>query len=50
MNTILGVFDLEVENKVIQYLLQEYMLYYMMKQNTCSKGNKSSCVDLLIKN
>ena len=30
--------------------LQEHTFYNMMKQNTCFKGDRGSCIDLLITN
>ena len=47
---ILGDFNIEAENKVMKDFLQEHTFYNMMKQNTCFKGDRGSCIDLLITN
>ena len=47
---VIGDFNLEAEIEVMKGFLQECMLYNMMKQNTCLKGNKCSYIDLLITN
>ena len=31
-------------------LLQEHTFYNILKQNTCFKGDRGSCIDLLITN
>ena len=45
---ILGYFNIQAENIVMKYLLQEHTFYNMMKQNICFKGDGGSCIDLLI--
>ena len=47
---ILGDFNIEAENKAMKGVLQEHTFYNLMKQNTCFKGNRGSCKDLLIPN
>ena len=45
-----GDFNIEAENRVMKDFLQERTCYNMMKQNTCFKGDRGSCIDLLIAN
>ena len=47
---VLGDFNVEAENKVMKDFLQEHTFYKMMKHNTCFKGDRGSCIDLLITN
>ena len=47
---VLGDFNIEAENKVMEDLLREHTFYNMMKQNTCFKGGRDLCIDLLITN
>ena len=47
---VLGDFNIEAENKAMKDFLQEHTFYNMMKQNTCFKGDRGSCIDLLITN
>ena len=47
---ILGDFNIQTGNKVMQDFLQQHTFYNMMKQNTCFKGDGGSCIDLLITN
>ena len=47
---ILGDFNIQTGNKVMQDFLQQHTFYKMMKQNTCFKGDGGSCIDLLITN
>ena len=47
---VLGDFNIEAENKVMEGFLQEHTFYNMMKQNTCFKSDGGLCIDLLITN
>ena len=47
---VLSDFNIEAENKAMKDFLQEHTFYNMMKQNTCFKGDRGSCIDLLITN
>ena len=47
---ILGNFNIDAENKVKKYFLQEHKFYHIMKHNTYFQGDGGSCIDLLITN
>ena len=47
---VIGDFNKDTKNKVIKDFLEEHMVYNMMKQNSCFKGDGGSCIDLLIAN
>ena len=47
---ILGDFNIEAENKVMNSFFEEHTFYNMVKQNTRFKGDGDSCIDLLITN
>ena len=47
---IIGDFNIQAENKVMEYFIQEHTFYNTMKQNTCFKGDGGFCIHLLITN
>ena len=47
---VLGDFNIEAENKVMEDFLQKHTFYNMMKQNTYCKSDGGSRIDLLITN
>ena len=47
---VLDDFNMEAETKVMKDFLQEHTFYNIKKQNTCFKGDGSSCIDLQIRN